>query len=84
MPNERAALETFRSIALVDGEIVENDILNKSPSSTWTYLINDHFFEDELLDEMIVSGGFAAGMAGVGAPFLMLYLLVKRLFKRGE
>ena len=81
---ERAALETFRSIALVDGEIVENDILNKSPSSTWTYLINDHFFEDELLDEMIVSGGFAAGMAGVGAPFLMLYFLVKRLFKKGS
>ncbi|MBX2843751.1 MAG: accessory Sec system translocase SecA2, partial [Flammeovirgaceae bacterium] len=55
----------------------------KSPTSTWTYLINDNPFGDKL--EMILMGnnniGFAAG-AALWWPLLALYFMVKKFVKK--
>lgn len=64
-------------------EIKNNKVLlpekeMRTPANTWTYLINDHFFADELQNALVSSSGFAASVAGIGTPFLMIYLLLKR------
>lgn len=79
---EEQALQLLALIRIEADEVVLPDKEIRAPSNTWTYLINDNFFSDELQNALVSSGSFAASAAGLGTPFLLMYLLLKRHFQK--
>ena len=55
----------------------------KGPSATWTYLINDDPFADDLAKSLAGNVGFSMGAAMVW-PLLFLWALAKRLRERSS
>ncbi|MCP5102085.1 MAG: accessory Sec system translocase SecA2, partial [bacterium] len=67
---DKRILETFNAAVISeDGIDAEREGL-KGPSSTWTYLVNDNPFENQLLGALVGSTAFAFH----AAPWLMLFL----------
>jgi preprotein translocase subunit SecA len=78
---DTAALETLERLE-VNGGRVDLDI--RGPSSTWTYLVNDDPFRDQLGMLLIGPGraGVAIYAAAVMMPLLLLWGMVDRLLRR--
>jgi preprotein translocase subunit SecA len=79
---EEAVAGDFRTAVDLKGDS-EFDLGSiKGPSSTWTYLVNEDQFGWGM--ELLKGGniGFAALAAGPSGVLFMLFLLVKRLFKK--
>lgn len=75
----REVVHVMKNITITEkgAELGEHGLL--SPSSTWTYLVNDNPHGDRLAMMLGAAGniGFAVG-AGLMWPLLMLYYLVRR------
>jgi preprotein translocase subunit SecA len=76
-----ASLERVRSSG---GRLEIDGVDLKGPSSTWTYLVNDDPFREQVLLSLIGSGGTALAVyAAVVMPGLfLLWTLVERFWKR--
>lgn len=85
---DRRILETFNTAHITENGIdAEREGLT-GPSSTWTYLINDNPFENQLFGVLVGSNAFAFG-AGIffamNAPLALLGILARlihRVWKR--
>jgi preprotein translocase subunit SecA len=66
------------------GRILLSDTILKGPSSTWTYLVNDDPFRNQI-GMMLTGPGkatFGIGAALMAMPLLILWGIVDRLFKK--
>jgi preprotein translocase subunit SecA len=54
----------------------------RGPSSTWTYLVNDDPFRDQLGIQLGMSVGYAAAAALYTGPLLVLWGLYNRYWRR--
>jgi preprotein translocase subunit SecA len=75
--DDELAGEAEKVLALPEGALVELEHA-KGPSSTWTYLVNDHPFKAGF--ELLQGGmmGFSAVAAGMYGPFLLVWLAARR------
>jgi preprotein translocase subunit SecA len=77
-------LERLQAIRVVDGHIDFETLGLRGPSSTWTYLVNDDPFKNQI-GMMLTGPGrttiaiYAAAMMG---PLLLLWTLVDRFWRR--
>ncbi len=79
-----AVLESLDRVAPRRGGLEVGGIELQGPSSTWTYLVNDDAFRLQL-GRLLTGPGqttFAIGAAIMAAPFLVLWALVDRFFRR--
>ena len=79
---DAAVLEELDGIRLENGRIVETIL--KGPSSTWTYLVNDDPFRNQI-GMMLTGPGkttFAIGAALMSMPLLIFWGIVDRVFRR--
>ncbi len=75
-------LDSIKSFNNINDNHVDLDSLGlKTPSATWTYLVNDNPFEDMLEIQLIGNVGLNTG-AGLYWPLMGLYLFFKRLVKK--
>ena len=81
---DAAVLASLDQVRAADGRVDLGDIDVKGPSSTWTYLVNDDPFRDQVTLALLGAGG--QGMAIYAAAFLTplfaLWMLVDRLVRR--
>ena len=56
----------------------------RGPSSTWTYLVNDDPFRQQLGIQLAGSTGFAAAAALYAGPILILWGLYNRYRRRAQ
>jgi len=82
---EEKVIEKSSSIELSSDGVQLEKMGVKAPSSTWTYLVNEHAFTDRLAASLVGGRniGFAAGAAITG-PLLMLWALLQRLKGRRD
>jgi len=85
---ESRIMDTFRNIKLTENGIDVGIKNLKGPSATWTYLVNDNPFEDDI-GLMLASTrniGFAAFAVSVPwiSPVLLISLIYQRFIKRGR
>ena len=81
---DAAVMETLDTISLTNGEIVLPDAVLKGPSSTWTYLVNDDPFRNQI-GMMLTGPGkatFGIGAALMAMPLLIWWGVVDRWFKK--
>jgi preprotein translocase subunit SecA len=82
-------VEKFTSLEITPAGVNLGKLGLLGPSSTWTYLVNDHAFTDRLAVTLVSRRniGFAAG-AALNAPLLLLWglqsLLPRRWQRRGR
>lgn len=74
---EGSVIDSFNKLSVVNGKLESNDASIKSPSATWTYLVNDDPFEHRFGLEMVTNIGFNA-IAGFWWPITFLLLMVKK------
>ena len=81
---DSAVLEALDTISFSDGEIVMPEAVLRGPSSTWTYLVNDDPFREQVLLSLIGTGGKAVAVyAAVVMPGLfLLWTIVERFARR--
>jgi preprotein translocase subunit SecA len=79
---DRRAIESMETLTLKNGELGSQSNGVKSPSSTWTYLVNDNPFEDQLTMQLMGDPGFSA-WAGLLWPLTAIHFLLKKLKKGG-
>ena len=79
---DAAVLEELDGIRLENGRIVLSDTILKGPSSTWTYLVNDDPFRNQI--GMLLTGPgkttFAIGAALMSMPLLIFWGILDRVF----
>ncbi len=75
---DQDVINTFQKIRLKNHGVDWEDLGLKAPSSTWTYLIHDNPFEDQLAIKLVGSTVFSIG-AGILGPLMVLYLLLKKV-----
>jgi preprotein translocase subunit SecA len=74
--------DTLRAATITeDGLDLEREGL-RGPSSTWTYLISDDPFRDQLGVQLVGNTGLAAGVALYAGPLLVLWGLLNRRRRR--
>ena len=56
----------------------------RGPTSTWTYLVDENPFRDQLGLALLGNAGFAAWVALVYWPLLLLWALYKKFWRRKE
>ncbi len=81
---DRAVLAALSSIEASDGRFDLEKLGVKGPSSTWTYLVNDDPFRNQL-GMMLTGPGhttFAIGAALFAGPLLILLGLADRFFRK--
>lgn len=80
---EDRAVEKFRSLEISSDSIDLERMGLRGPSSTWTYLVDDHGYADRLASTLVSQHniGFAAG-AALMWPLLILWPLIRRLSDR--
>ena len=79
---DAAILAELDDIRLEDGRIVLSEMTLKGPSSTWTYLVNDDPFRNQI-GMMLTGPGkstFAIGAALMSMPLLIFWGIVDRVF----
>ena len=80
---EQRALDKYASLDLSPDALSLENLGLLGPSSTWTYLVDDHAFTDRLTAQLV--GGRNVGFAAVAAltgPLLLLWSLMHRFRKR--
>ncbi|MFC1724582.1 accessory Sec system translocase SecA2 [candidate division KSB1 bacterium] len=77
---EHDIIRSFKNIKVKNGKIDISSAGLKTPSATWTYLINDNFFENMLGAELLGNIGLSIG-AGMLAPLMLVFQLYRK-FKR--
>ena len=81
---DSAVLEALDTISFSGGEIVMPEAVLRGPSSTWTYLVNDDPFRNQI-GMMLTGPGkatFGIGAALMAMPLLVFWGVVDRWFKR--
>jgi len=81
---EASVLETLNGIEVKDGRVELTADLLKGPSSTWTYLVNDDPFRNQI-GMMLTGPGrvtLAINAAALTMPLLILWGLVDRVFRK--
>ena len=81
---DSAVLEALDRMSFRDGEIVLPEAVLKGPSSTWTYLVNDDPFRNQI-GMMLTGPGkatFGIGAALMAMPLLVFWGVADRWFKR--
>ncbi len=81
---DAAVLESLDTLSFKDGDIVLPDAILKGPSSTWTYLVNDDPFRNQI-GMMLTGPGkatFGIGAALMAMPLLIWWGVVDRWFKK--
>ena len=81
---DAAILDALETVTARDGEIVLPDLILKGPSSTWTYLVNDDPFKNQI-GMMLTGPGkttFGIGAALMAMPLLIFWGVVDRLFRK--
>lgn len=81
---DEAVLDALEQVGVTAGRIDLSDVNIKGPSSTWTYLVNDDPFRNQI-GMMLTGPGkatFAIGAALFAMPLLILWGLVDRLLGR--
>jgi preprotein translocase subunit SecA len=81
---DTAVLEALDTISVTEGEIELPDAVLKGPSSTWTYLVNDDPFRNQI-GMMLTGPGkatFGIGAALMAMPLLIFWGVVNRWFRR--
>ncbi|MDY6833317.1 MAG: hypothetical protein SVY53_00765 [Chloroflexota bacterium] len=71
-------VERFMSLKIISGGVDMEELGLRGPASTWTYVINDHAFDDPLAATLTSRHniGFAANAALTG-PLLMFWALTR-------
>jgi preprotein translocase subunit SecA len=79
-----AVLASLDRVRVTEGRIDVAGVTLKGPSSTWTYLVNDDPFREQVLLSLIGTGGKAVAVyAAVVMPGLfLLWTLVERFWKK--
>ena len=77
---ETDAMHSMSSLAGKDS--IPESVL-KTPSATWTYLVNDDPWEDKFEMKFIGDIGFSFG-AALQMPLLLLYFAFKKMLKRKQ
>ena len=82
---DEAVLSALDGIRAQGGRVEIAGVDLKGPSSTWTYLVNDDPFREQVLLSLIGTGGKAVAVyAAVVMPGLfLLWTIVERFAKRG-
>jgi preprotein translocase subunit SecA len=81
---DAGVLEALDTIAFEDGRIVLPDTVLKGPSSTWTYLVNDDPFRNQI-GMMLTGPGkatFGIGAALMAMPLFIIWGTVDRWFRK--
>jgi preprotein translocase subunit SecA len=81
---DSAVLEALGTLSFSDGEIVMPEAVLRGPSSTWTYLVNDDPFRNQI-GMMLTGPGkatFGIGAALMAMPLLVFWGLIDRWFKK--
>jgi preprotein translocase subunit SecA len=81
---DAAVLESLDTLSFKDGDIVLPEAILKGPSSTWTYLVNDDPFRNQI-GMMLTGPGkatFGIYAAVMTMPLLILWGVVDRWFKK--
>jgi preprotein translocase subunit SecA len=81
---EEAVLKDLDRVEVEDGRIDLTEIEMKGPSSTWTYLVNDDPFKNQI-GMMLTGPGrttIAINAAALATPLLMLWGVIDRLAGR--
>ncbi len=81
LETERMKKRAFESIQIKNGELDLEAVGLKAPSATWTYLINDNPFKNELGLQLMGNIGAAAG-AGLLGPLVALTAAYRRIRKK--
>jgi len=79
---EEDVVQTLRTAEVGDTGIDLDREGLRGPSSTWTYLVNDDPFRDQLGIQLGMSVGYAAAAALYTGPLLVLWGLYNRYFRR--
>ena len=77
---EAASVARYGAIDPLTADVDAADL--KGPSATWTYLINDDPFADDLVKALAGNVGFGIG-AAMAWPLLMMWAFAKR-WRRGH
>ena len=81
---DNVALDLLKDVRVKDGRIALDEIGIRGPSSTWTYLVNDDPFRNQI-GMMLTGPGrttiatYAAALLG---PLLLLWGVVDRVFRK--
>jgi preprotein translocase subunit SecA len=81
---DSAVLEALDALSFSDGEIVLPETALRGPSSTWTYLVNDDPFRNQI-GMMLTGPGkatFGIGAALMAMPLLIGWGVVDRWFRK--
>ena len=74
---DRAIIESFKKIKIKNSQIDLTDTGLKTPTATWTYLINDNPFENTLGVKLMGNLGLSVA-AGIWGPLMILYSVFKK------
>jgi preprotein translocase subunit SecA len=82
---EEAVLAALAKVRTVDNRIDVTSAGIRTPSATWTYLVNDDPFESRIGSMLTGAGRTTIGIysAVILMPLLILWGLVDKLFRRG-
>jgi preprotein translocase subunit SecA len=81
---DAAVLAELDDVRFEGGRIVPSETILKGPSSTWTYLVNDDPFRNQI-GMMLTGPGkttFAIGAALMSTPLLIFWGFVDRAFRK--
>ena len=83
---DKAVLETFPLVTVGAGGLDLGAAGIKGPSSTWTYLVNDDPFRNQILLKLIGPGGttIAIYSSALLGPLFLLWGVVERLLRKGR
>jgi preprotein translocase subunit SecA len=82
---DEAVLEAIEHVRIVGDRVDLGDLDLKGPSSTWTYLVNDDPFRDQI-GRLLTGPGrvtFAIGGALFAMPLMIAWGVVDRIWRRG-
>jgi len=81
---DAAVLVSLDDVRPLDGRIEISGVDVKGPAATWTYLVNDDPFRDQVMLALLGAGGkgMAIYAAAVLTPLFLLWTLVERFAKK--
>ena len=81
---DEAVLAALPTVRVIDGRVDLSSAGVEGPSATWTYLVNDDPFKNQLTSILTGPGGVTIAMysAAVLGPLLVAWGIVERLMRR--